>query len=97
MGEGAMSLRPEDVRSAAFSSPPRGSRGYDKSQVDALLARVAAALAGSHDPGLVAELRTASFARASWGRRGYNPLEVDAFLDLCIAELTRLGHAGEDE
>jgi DivIVA domain-containing protein len=84
-----MPLRPEHLHSAAFSRPPLGARSYDQSPVDALLARVAAALAGSHDPGLVEELRTASLAQPGWGRRGYNPDEVDALLDLCVAELPR--------
>lgn len=64
-------------------------RGYDRRQVDQLLARVDATLGrgpAALPPVTAAEVRAARFDKTT---RGYAPKEVDEALNAAVAELER--------
>lgn len=75
-----MTLSPDDVNNATFSSHKRGKRGYDETEVDAFLDRVEAALRGE-DPLTVEQILTIDFSPRRRGKRAYSEEEVDALLD----------------
>ncbi|MFD4401724.1 DivIVA domain-containing protein [Nocardia sp. NPDC058499] len=72
-------MTPEDVHHITFAMAPRGRRGYRVDDVDDLLDRIAAALAGRS--ALSAEQLRGGFRPGGiWLNRGYHPDEVDDFL-----------------
>ena len=86
-----MELTSQDVRARRFAVT-RWRRGYERADVDALLARAAAALdaleAGrTPSPPLTGEeVRSTTFGTAGL-REGYDEGEVDDFLDTLAADL----------
>ena len=84
-----MSLAAEDVRSATFSKPPLGKRGYDEKSVDDFLQLAARRLDGlgalSAD-----DVRNVCFPKPPMFIRGYHEDEVDAFLDGLAATIGSL-------
>jgi DivIVA domain-containing protein len=78
-----------DVRAVRFGKPPFGRRGYDETEVDDFLRRIADAL--DQAPGAARvdaeEVHEVAFRKPRIGSRGYDEDEVDAFLDLLEAEL----------
>jgi DivIVA domain-containing protein len=84
------SLTPEQVRSARFSRPPRGKRGYNQDEVDAFLDRVEAALRDPAGRSLTPEqVGNVGFSQSPGGKRGYNQDEVDVFLDRVKGQIER--------
>lgn len=81
-----MTLSPDDVRNARFSSYKRGKRGYDETEVDAFLDRVEAALRGE-DPLTAEQILTMDFSPRRRGKRAYSEQEVDALLDAAAQTL----------
>jgi DivIVA domain-containing protein len=83
-------LTPEHVRNVAFSTPPRGKRGYNEDQVDQFLDLVEAALRDPTGRTLTAEqVRSMTFSKPPIGKRGYNKDDVDAFLDAVAQQIGR--------
>ncbi|SDD03802.1 DivIVA domain-containing protein [Actinokineospora iranica] len=78
-------MTPEDVRAVRFARPA-DSPGYDERQVDAFLARVAAALRGG-DALTPADVWDVVFAESPPGHYGYRASDVDAFLEEVAAAL----------
>src|SRR5262245_26451072 len=76
-------LTPAEVRSVTFDKAPLGKRGYDEKQVDAVLARLEATLAGT-DQLTADDVRSVMFADAPLIKRGYNEDQVDEFLDVIV-------------
>lgn len=68
-------LRPNGER---FSHPPRGTKGYQAAEVDALLERITAYF-DSNAPLTVGDVRFALF-RAAKGTQAYREDQVDAYL-----------------
>ena len=89
-----MELTSHDVRARRFAVT-RWRRGYERADVDALLAHAAAVLddlaAGrSPSPPLTGEeVRSSTFGTAGL-REGYDEAEVDEFLDILAADLDAL-------
>jgi DivIVA domain-containing protein len=81
-----MGLTAEDVRSATFSKPPMGKRGYDEKSVNDFLQLAARRLDGlghlSAD-----DVRNIAFPKPPLFKRGYHEDEVDAFLDQLAATI----------
>ena len=86
-----MELTSQDVRARRFAVT-RWRRGYERADVDALLARAATALdelaAGrTPSPSLTGdEVRSSTFGTTGL-REGYDEGEVDEFLDTLAADL----------
>ncbi|UQE74788.1 DivIVA domain-containing protein [Gordonia sp. PP30] len=84
----------DHIRTAAFSKPPMGRRGYGEDDVDEFLDALEAKFANPADPALgwltPAAVRARTFARPPIGMRGYHEGEVDALLELCAVQLARL-------
>ncbi|MHC9292548.1 DivIVA domain-containing protein [Mycobacterium sp. LTG2003] len=76
----------DDVRSAEFSKPPLGKRGYDKKSVDDFLQLVARRLDGLGHLG-ADDVRNIAFPKPPMFQRGYDEDEVDALLDAVVATL----------
>ena len=72
----------------SFNKPRTGSAGYDRSQVDAFLARVRATVAGEDEltPADVEDIR---FPRSSSGP-GYRESEVDDLMDRAAAAIASI-------
>src|SRR6266550_5656081 len=78
-----------DVHGVRFGKPPFGKRGYDETEVDDFLRKIADTLArvpGSAKLGAV-DVHEGAFRKPRLGSRGYDEDEVDAFLDLVETEL----------
>ena len=84
-----MSLTAEDVRSATFSKPPLGKRGYDEKSVNDFLQRAAQRLDGL-GPLSADDVRSVCFPKPPMFSRGYHEDEVDAFLDELAATIVSL-------
>jgi DivIVA domain-containing protein len=84
-----MSLTAEDVRSATFSKPPLGKRGYDEKSVDDFLQLAARRLDGL-GPLSADDVRNVCFPKPPMFSRGYHEDEVDAFLDRLAATIRSL-------
>ncbi|MFC4002756.1 DivIVA domain-containing protein [Prauserella oleivorans] len=75
-----MAVTSEDVRNIRFPEAPFGTRGYNESEVDAFLDRIASTLDGEDDV-TAEDVHDVSFGRTPIGRRcGYDQASVDAFL-----------------
>jgi DivIVA domain-containing protein len=77
------------VHGARFGKPPFGKRGYDETEVDEFLRKVADTLArvpGAPQIG-APDVHDVAFRKPRLGSRGYDEDEVDAFLDLIETEL----------
>jgi len=81
-------LTPIVVDVVTFDRAPLGRRGYHEDQVDDLLDRVQATLAGE-DTLTAHDVREVEFDPAPFIRRGYHEDQVDEFLDLVVEELAR--------
>lgn len=84
-------LTADDVRTAAFSKPPFGERGYHEDEVDDFLERLERRLV---DPRAVREPTAADvaltrFSKPPLGKRGYHEDEVDALMARAVAQLER--------
>ena len=94
-----MALTAQDVRAKRFTVT-RWRKGYERSEVIALLAFAATALdqlaAGrSPSPPLDGEqVRTTTFGSTVW-REGYDEREVDEFLEALASTLDALALAGD--
>ena len=88
MADMTQALTADDVRSAVFSSPPFGKRGYQKKSVDDFLQLVARRLEGRGHL-TAADVRNIVFPTPPMFKRGYNEDQVDAFLDLVVDALSR--------
>lgn len=83
-------LTADGVHNVAFSTPPRGKRGYDEGAVDAFLERLEQHLRNPQTVWLTAaEVDSVAFSKAAIGKRGYDQHEVDAFLDRVVQQLKR--------
>jgi DivIVA domain-containing protein len=71
----------EQLRQLRFRKPPIGKRGYRSEDVDAFLARVAAAFDRTGVAVRGSEVHGAAFTKPPIGKRGYDEAEVDAVLD----------------
>lgn len=86
-----MELTSQDVRARRFAVT-RWRRGYERADVDALLARAAAVLdelaaGGTPSPPLTGEeVRSTTFGTTGL-REGYDEREVDEFLETLAADL----------
>ncbi|CAJ1584021.1 DivIVA domain-containing protein [[Mycobacterium] wendilense] len=76
----------EEVRSAVFSAPRIGRRGYNCDEVDALLDRVVNRMEG-RDNLTAAEVAETRFGKPPLGKRGYREEEVDLLLDRIVRTL----------
>jgi DivIVA domain-containing protein len=85
-----VTLTPNHVRNARFSKPAAGALGYDEQDVDALLGRVEATLAGK-DTLTADDVRAARFAAPKQRDGGYSAEAVDAFLVEVRLTLARRG------
>ena len=84
-------LTADDVRNAAFSTPPRGKRGYNEAEVEAFRRRLEEHLRNPYAVGglTAAEVGGVAFSKPAIGERGYDPAEVDAFVERAVQQLTR--------
>ncbi len=84
-------LTADDVHNVAFSTPPRGKRGYDEGEVEAFRPRLEEHLRNPQAVGglTTAEVDSVAFPKAAIGKRGYDPHEVDAFLERAVQQLKR--------
>jgi DivIVA domain-containing protein len=84
-------LTADDVHNVAFSTPPRGKRGYDVGEVEAFRRRLEEHLRNPQAVGglTAAEVDSVAFSKAAMGKRGYDQHEVDAFLDRVVQHLKR--------
>lgn len=82
-------LTADDVHNVAFSTPPRGKRGYDEGEVDAFRRRLEEHLRNPQAVGglTTAEVDSVAFSKPAIGQRGYDPDEVDAFLERAVKQL----------
>jgi len=76
----------DDLRSAAFSNPPAGKRGYNRDDVDAFLRRAEQRLLGRGEL-TAADVVAVGFSKPPAFQRGYDEDEVDAFLDRLAATI----------
>jgi DivIVA domain-containing protein len=84
-------LTADVVHNVAFSTPPRGKRGYDVGEVEAFRWRLEEDLRNPQAVGglTAAEVDSVAFSKAAMGKRGYDQHEVDAFLDRVVQQLKR--------
>jgi DivIVA domain-containing protein len=84
-------LTADDVHNVAFSTPPRGKRGYDDGEVEAFRRRLEEHLRNPQAVGglTTAEVDSMAFSKPPIGKRGYDPNEVDAFLERAVQQLKR--------
>ncbi len=82
-------LTADNVHNVAFSTAPRGKRGYDEGEVKAFLRRLEAHLRNPQAVGglTAAELDSVAFSKPAIGQRGYHPHEVDAFVERAVKQL----------
>ncbi|BBY18547.1 DivIVA domain-containing protein [Mycolicibacterium litorale] len=89
MSEPSGGLTAEAVRSATFSKPPWGKRGYDPKSVNDFLALTARRLEGRGH--LCADdVRAIRFPKPPIGRRGYHDAEVDDYMRAVAAAIAAL-------
>ena len=82
-------LTADGVHNMAFSTPPRGKRGYDEGEVEAFLRRLEEHLRNPQAVGglTTAEVDSVAFSKPAIGKRGYDTHEVDAFLERAAQQL----------
>lgn len=79
-----MAPTPEDLVNVPFTEPLRGEWGYRARDVDPLMRRAAAALAGSDDLAVLHDLHAVRLRRTwNWFVRRYREDQVEAMLELC--------------
>ena len=82
-------LRAYEVQEITFGRPPIGKRGYNESEVDAFVERVAARLEGRGNL-TVDDVHRVAFSKPALFKRGYDEDEVDAFLVDVEATIAKL-------
>ncbi|WP_197375873.1 DivIVA domain-containing protein [Mycolicibacterium baixiangningiae] len=89
MSEPSRGLTADALRSATFSTPPWGKRGYDPKSVKDFLALTARRLEGRGH--LCADdVRAIRFPKPPIGRRGFHGGEVDEFMVAVAAAIAVL-------
>src|ERR1700694_2039638 len=83
----------DDLRSVSFSNPPLGKRGYNRADVDSLLARVEQRLLGRNRMTAI-DVRETRFDKPPTFQRGYDEDEVDEFLDRIAASIADMESRG---
>lgn len=89
MSEPSGGLTADAVRSATFSKPPLGKRGYDPKSVRDFLALTARRLEGRGHL-CAADVRSIRFPKPPLGRRGYHDGEVDEYMLTVAAAIAAL-------